>query len=68
MLHLCAMYGNTAITMLFLSAGCLQLPNNGGFTPLHVAAKHGHYEVVQVLIRHGADVNVGSIVSHFDIF
>lgn len=30
----------------------------GGFTPLHVAAWHGHLEMVQLLLNHHAPVNV----------
>lgn len=49
--------------------GFLQLPvqqagvlgvsscNADGFTPLHVAALHGHSSVAALLIRHGANVN-----------
>lgn len=32
--------------------------NADGFTPLHVAALHGHSSLVALLIRHGANVNV----------
>lgn len=31
--------------------------NADGFTPLHVAALHGHSALVALLIRHGANVN-----------
>ena len=30
----------------------------GGVTPLHDAAENGHAEVVTLLVRHGADVEV----------
>lgn len=31
--------------------------NTDGFTPLHVAALHGHAALAAMLIRHGANVN-----------
>ncbi|XP_054631968.1 ankyrin repeat domain-containing protein 27 isoform X2 [Dunckerocampus dactyliophorus] len=31
--------------------------NADGFTPLHVAAMHGHVELTALLVRHGASVN-----------
>ena len=31
--------------------------NQWGLTPLHVAAKNGHLDVVELLISHGADMN-----------
>uniref|UniRef100_A0A672YDC2 Ankyrin repeat domain 27 (VPS9 domain) n=1 Tax=Sphaeramia orbicularis TaxID=375764 RepID=A0A672YDC2_9TELE len=40
-------------------AGALNVnsSNIDGFTPLHVAALHGHSALVSLLIRHGANVN-----------
>lgn len=42
-----------------LQAGALGVNscNGGGFTPLHVAALHGHCPLAALLIRHGANVN-----------
>ncbi|XP_037306293.2 ankyrin repeat domain-containing protein 27 isoform X2 [Pungitius pungitius] len=42
-----------------LQAGALGVNscNGGGFTPLHVAALHGHCALAALLIRHGANVN-----------
>ncbi|XP_067446774.1 ankyrin repeat domain-containing protein 27 [Thunnus thynnus] len=42
-----------------LQAGALGVNscNADGFTPLHVAALHGHSALVALLIRHGANVN-----------
>jgi len=34
-----------------------------GDTPLHVASKHGHVTIVQVLTMLGADVNIFNNVS-----
>ena len=32
----------------------------GGMTPLFIAARQGHKEIVELLIANGADVNVGA--------
>ncbi|XP_043979984.1 ankyrin repeat domain-containing protein 27 isoform X1 [Gambusia affinis] len=37
--------------------------NADGFTPLHVAALHGHSSLAALLIRHGANVNARTIQS-----
>ena len=34
------------------------------WTPLHTAVKQGHISVVETLIKLGADVNAGAIVSY----
>jgi ankyrin repeat protein len=31
--------------------------DNNGFTPLHGATFHGHEDVIEVLLAHGAEVN-----------
>jgi ankyrin repeat protein len=31
------------------------------YSPLHVAAQQGHYEVIQILLKHGVDVNAGYV-------
>uniref|UniRef100_A0A8C9Z0U0 Ankyrin repeat domain 27 n=1 Tax=Sander lucioperca TaxID=283035 RepID=A0A8C9Z0U0_SANLU len=42
-----------------LQAGALGVHscNVDGFTPLHVAALHGHYALAALFVRHGANVN-----------
>jgi ankyrin repeat protein len=39
-----------------------QVTDNAGRTCLHVAASSGHYDMVQVLIGQGADLNVADKV------
>ena len=34
---------------------------NFGWSPLHLATYFGHYEVVEILLKNGADVNGASI-------
>ena len=36
-----------------------------GRTPLHVAAENGHTDVVDILLKHGADVNTQDKVRNF---
>ena len=43
---------------------CLSIVQDG-YTALHVAAKVGHLDMVQVLIQAGCDVNAVDKVSHF---
>ena len=32
--------------------------DKGGLVPLHNACSYGHYEVTELLVKHGASVNV----------
>lgn len=47
------------VQLSVLQAGALGVNscNVDGFTPLHVAALHGHSALAALLIRHGANVN-----------
>ena len=44
----------------------MQVTDNAGRTCLHVAASSGHYDMVQVLIGQGADLNVADKVLGFE--
>ena len=44
----------------------MQVTDNAGRTCLHVAASSGHYDMVQVLIGQGADLNVADKVLKFE--
>lgn len=46
-------HDNLEITVCF----CL----DSGLVPLHNACSYGHYEVAELLVRHGASVNVADL-------
>lgn len=61
LLHWLAIEGNAEMaTYVFDVIPDLQpnLPDDGGDTPLHLAAYHGHLTIVRLLIRAGADSTV----------
>ena len=60
-LHLAARFGHAPLISFGLSH-CLNVNgiNIAGDTPLHVAIEHNHVEVVQLLIRAGADMEFKS--------
>ncbi|XP_050431900.1 ankyrin repeat domain-containing protein 27-like [Adelges cooleyi] len=39
--------------------------NNKGYTPLHVAAMHGQNDIVNMLIKHGSDINAVTTSEQF---
>ena len=49
--------GHVAVAEMLIAAGADVNPANdaGGWTPLHHAVHNGHLDVVQLLLRHGAD-------------
>jgi ankyrin len=38
-----------------------------GFTPLHLSAQKGHYDMTNLLIEHGVDPNHKAKVNHLHI-
>lgn len=54
-----AMDGNIErVEMLLLQRGHdARAEDSAGYTPLHYAARNGHYRVCEILLQHGADVN-----------
>ncbi len=56
-LHEACQRGSVVIAQMLLQAsgGLLAIKDRNGNTPLHVAAGHGHDEVVKLLLAHGAD-------------
>ena len=57
-IHGAAAVGNHALLRIFLMAGAdPNARNSTGETPLHLAARHGHLEVIGELIERGARIN-----------
>lgn len=60
LLHFAADDGLTNIARVLIEKG--QIPVNtldqSGWSPLHVAAGHNHLEIVQLLLRNGAEINI----------
>ena len=40
---------------------CFCFSSSSGLVPLHNACSYGHYEVAELLVRHGASVNVADL-------
>jgi hypothetical protein len=58
--HWAAMEGNPTMLEFLLGTTSdpqLQIPDNGGDTPLHLAAYHGHLPIIRLLIRYKVDPN-----------
>jgi len=51
----------TTILLLLLTFVHLSSPLPSGLVPLHNACSYGHYEVAELLVRHGASVNVADL-------
>jgi len=60
LLHYAVDEGNIDMARLLIEKGKapLNLPDQSGWTPLHLAAGHGYAEIVDMLLKQGADVNV----------
>ncbi|KAK6526495.1 hypothetical protein TWF694_005078 [Orbilia ellipsospora] len=52
--------GNLEVVELFLKYGTeVAIEDSRGWTPLHIAAYYGFVEIGELLLDHGADVNLG---------
>jgi ankyrin repeat protein len=60
-LHSAALNGATNIVKELLQRSCINVQWRGrdGWTALAEAARHGHEEIVELLLDHGADPNIG---------
>lgn len=47
----------TRVEMLLKRGHDVRAGDSAGYTPLHYAARNGHYRVCEILLQHGADVN-----------
>ena len=58
-LHLCVLSGNAAMAELLIAAGVdLEVRSGEGRTALHDAIEHGQHEIQEVLLAHGAHVDI----------
>ena len=60
-LHLACREGHAEVAGLLCAAqpGLTSVMNYDGLTCLHLAVKHEHVRIVELLMRHGQNVNVG---------
>lgn len=57
-LHWAAASGDKVLTQMFIEKGIpVDVPADLGRTPLHVAAQYAHWENIEVLANHGANVH-----------
>ncbi|XP_064609703.1 ankyrin repeat and KH domain-containing protein 1-like [Liolophura sinensis] len=65
---LAAMYGHLAVLQVFSevhrSGNLVRASNSDSESPLHMACKNGHLEVVQFLLQIGCDMNQGNWTGH----
>ena len=60
-LHHCAAGGcarSTEALLVYYSALSIEAADQEGNTALHVAAKHGHIKVLELILSRGADITV----------
>lgn len=59
LLHVATVNGDKLSVETLLSEGALVNDRGeNGFTPLHYAVEQGHYDIVLLLLSHGADKNI----------
>jgi len=58
-LHLSVLHGHCAAAkeLLFQDANASALPSGGGAAPIHLAAKRGSRELLQLLLIHGTSAH-----------
>ncbi|XP_030589940.1 ankyrin repeat domain-containing protein SOWAHC [Archocentrus centrarchus] len=65
-LHWAAKHGNEEMAILVVNAGAdVNIKSHGGYTPLHIAALHGHRHILDLLIgSYGAKENLRDYSGH----
>ena len=58
---------NLAIIVIIQVAYWIQFSLQNGGTPLFIASQNGHSDVVNILIRNGANINMAKKVKHYNI-
>ena len=54
LLHYCVVHRNYHLVKLLLDSGCLiNLRDENGDTPLHIAARTGEVMIIDILLQHG---------------
>ena len=58
-MHLASLRGHVGVVGILLSrsTSILEISDSHGLTSLHVAAKNGHFEMVQNLLGQGSDLD-----------
>ena len=54
-------YQFSVATNLLQNGADVHAKDKGGLVPLHNACSYGHYEVTELLVKHGACVNVADL-------
>lgn len=57
-IHQCARDGDSVCVIAQVESDpkCINLPDDGGMVPLHLAAAHCHPNIVRILLSYGADL------------
>ncbi|XP_028266275.1 ankyrin repeat domain-containing protein SOWAHA isoform X2 [Parambassis ranga] len=65
-LHWAAKHGNEDMASLVVNAGAdVNIKSHGGYTPLHIAALHGHHHILDLLVgTYGAKKNLRDYSGH----
>ncbi|GAB6033203.1 hypothetical protein CHUAL_012808 [Chamberlinius hualienensis] len=64
LLHYCVMHRNCRLVQLLLASGCLvNVRDDNGDTPLHIATRTGEVAIMELLLQYGANTNYPNTVT-----